>query len=162
MDWHFSQLTGLRRSSSPIMFTAFATLDTAVESVKRGAFDYLAKPFTADQLRHAAERALDHRKLQMENLSLREQLAANMGFDKIIGTSEAMQKLFGSEIEQRIEELALDLQGPYAQLFRDPVRQLDPTDWQERYLYGRSVTISSGTSEIMRNLLAQRALGLPR
>jgi hypothetical protein len=39
---------------------------------------------------------------------------------------------------------------------------LDANDWQERYLYGRSVTISSGTSEIMRNLLAQRALGLPR
>jgi alkylation response protein AidB-like acyl-CoA dehydrogenase len=73
----------------------------------------------------------------------------------------ALQKLFGSEIEQRIEELSLDLQGPYAQLYRD-ARQLDATDWQERYLYGRSVTISSGTSEIMRNLLAQRALGLPR
>lgn len=73
----------------------------------------------------------------------------------------ALQKLFGSEIEQRIEELSLDLQGPYAQLFRD-ARQLDATDWQERYLYGRSVTISSGTSEIMRNLLAQRGLGLPR
>jgi alkylation response protein AidB-like acyl-CoA dehydrogenase len=73
----------------------------------------------------------------------------------------ALQKLFGSEIEQRIEELALDLQGPFAQLYRD-ARQLDPTDWQERYLYGRSVTISSGTSEIMRNLLAQRGLGLPR
>jgi len=74
----------------------------------------------------------------------------------------ALQKLFGSEIEQRIEELALDLQGPFAQLYRDPMQMLDPTDWQERYLYGRSVTISSGTSEIMRNLLAQRALGLPR
>lgn len=73
----------------------------------------------------------------------------------------ALQKLFGSEIEQRIEELALDLQGPYAQLYRD-ARQLDATDWQERFLYGRSVTISSGTSEIMRNLLAQRGLGLPR
>jgi len=73
----------------------------------------------------------------------------------------ALQKLFGSEIEQRIEELALDLQGPYAQLYRD-LRQLDSNDWQDRYLYGRSVTISSGTSEIMRNLLAQRGLGLPR
>jgi alkylation response protein AidB-like acyl-CoA dehydrogenase len=73
----------------------------------------------------------------------------------------ALQKLFGSEIEQRIEELALDLQGPFAQLYRDD-RLLDATDWQERYLYGRSVTISSGTSEIMRNLLAQRGLGLPR
>ncbi|HET9531314.1 MAG TPA: sigma-54 dependent transcriptional regulator [Blastocatellia bacterium] len=93
------EIMSLARSIDPsmmmIMFTAFATLDTAVESVKRGAFDYLAKPFTADQLQHAAERALDHRKLQLENLSLREQLAANMGFDKIIGTSEAMQKLFG-------------------------------------------------------------------
>jgi alkylation response protein AidB-like acyl-CoA dehydrogenase len=74
----------------------------------------------------------------------------------------ALQKLFGSEIEQRIEDLALDLQGPYAQLYRDPERMLDANDWQERYLYGRSVTISSGTSEIMRNLLAQRGLGLPR
>ena len=74
----------------------------------------------------------------------------------------ALQKLFGSEIEQRIEELALDLQGPFAQLYRDPERRLDTTDWQELFLYGRSVTISSGTSEVMRNLLAQRALGLPR
>ncbi len=74
----------------------------------------------------------------------------------------ALQKLFGSEIEQRIEELALDLQGPFAQLYRDPQRRLDATDWQELFLYGRSVTISSGTSEVMRNLLAQRALGLPR
>jgi len=73
----------------------------------------------------------------------------------------SLQKLFGSEIEQRIEDLSLDLLGPYAQLYRD-ARELDPTDWQERWMYGRSVTISSGTSEIMRNVLAQRALGLPR
>lgn len=73
----------------------------------------------------------------------------------------ALQKLFGSEVQQRIEELALELEGPYAQLFRDQ-RRLTATDWQERFLYGRSVTISSGTSEVMRNLLAERALGLPR
>jgi alkylation response protein AidB-like acyl-CoA dehydrogenase len=73
----------------------------------------------------------------------------------------ALQKLFGSEIQQRIEELALELEGPYAQLFRDP-RRVTATDWQERFLYDRSVTISSGTSEVMRNLLAQRGLGLPR
>jgi alkylation response protein AidB-like acyl-CoA dehydrogenase len=76
----------------------------------------------------------------------------------VVPPEAALQKLFGSEIEQRIEELALDVQGPFAQLNRDQ-RRLDPTDWQERYLYGRSVTISSGTSEIMRNLLAQRAWG---
>lgn len=73
----------------------------------------------------------------------------------------ALQKLFGSEIQQRIEELALELEGPYAQLFRD-ARKVTTTDWQDRFLYDRSVTISSGTSEVMRNLLAQRGLGLPR
>lgn len=94
------EIVSLARSIDPsmmiIMFTAYATLDTAVEAIKRGAFDYLAKPFTADQLRLAAERALNHRRLQLENLSLREQLSVNFGFDKIIGTSAAMQKLFAT------------------------------------------------------------------
>jgi len=73
----------------------------------------------------------------------------------------ALQKLFGSEIQQRTQELAMAIQGAYAQLFRDP-RALGGGEWQQTYLYSRSVTISSGTSEILRNLLAQRALGLPR
>lgn len=94
------EIVSLARSVDPsmmiIMFTAFATLDTAVEAIKRGAFDYLAKPFTADQLRLAAERALNHRSLLEENLSLREQLTVNRGFDKIIGTSESMQKVFST------------------------------------------------------------------
>ena len=71
----------------------------------------------------------------------------------------ALQKLFGSEIQQRACELAMALGGAYAQLGRD-ARALD--DWYEAYLYSRSVTISSGTSEVLRTLLAERALGLPR
>jgi DNA-binding NtrC family response regulator len=94
------EIVSLARSIDPsmiiIMFTAYATLDTAVEAIKRGAFDYLAKPFTADQLRLAARRALDHRSLLEENLSLREQLSASKGFDKIIGASPAMQKVFNT------------------------------------------------------------------
>ncbi|MEW6208961.1 MAG: sigma-54 dependent transcriptional regulator [Acidobacteriota bacterium] len=78
-----------------IMFTAYATLETAVEAVKRGAFDYLAKPFTADQLCLAVERALRQKQLMEENLTLREQLASQLGFDRILGTSRPMQKLFG-------------------------------------------------------------------
>ena len=74
----------------------------------------------------------------------------------------ALQKLFGSEIQQRACETAMALQGAYAQLFRDGRRSVDGGEWQESYLYSRSVTISSGTSEILRTLLAQRALGLPR
>jgi alkylation response protein AidB-like acyl-CoA dehydrogenase len=73
----------------------------------------------------------------------------------------ALQKLFGSEIQQRTCELGMQLQGVHGQLFRDPRLAADG-DWQEAYLYSRSVTISSGTSEVLRTLLAQRALGLPR
>jgi alkylation response protein AidB-like acyl-CoA dehydrogenase len=72
----------------------------------------------------------------------------------------ALQKLFGSEIQQRACETAMAIGGPYAQLFRDS--HAAGTDWGEAYLYSRSVTISSGTSEILRTLLAERALGLPR
>jgi alkylation response protein AidB-like acyl-CoA dehydrogenase len=73
----------------------------------------------------------------------------------------AFQKLFGSEIQQRACETAMALQGAYGQLGRDP-HAIDGGDWLEPYLYSKSVTISSGTSEILRSLLAQRALGLPR
>jgi len=74
----------------------------------------------------------------------------------------ALQKLFGSEIDQRNHELAMALAGPYAQLGRDPRRAIDGGVWHDAYLYSRSFTISSGTSEILRTLLVQRALGLSR
>jgi len=65
----------------------------------------------------------------------------------------ALTKVLGSEIHQRTCELAMVLRGPMASV-RDE-------EWHEQYLYSRSVTISSGTSEVLRNVLAQ-ALGLPR
>jgi alkylation response protein AidB-like acyl-CoA dehydrogenase len=73
----------------------------------------------------------------------------------------ALQKLFGSEIQQRTLDVAMTLAGAHAQLGRDP-HAPDGGSWEEAYLYARSVTISSGTSEVLRTLLAQRALGLPR
>ena len=77
-----------------VMLTAYATIQTAVDAVKRGASDYLAKPFTVDQLRLVVEQTLDQKRLLEETLTLRQQLATELGFDKILGTSEAMQKLF--------------------------------------------------------------------
>lgn len=77
------------------------------------------------------------------------------------GDEAALQKLFGSEIQQRALELATALEGHYAGL-TGGARALDGGSWQEQYLYSRSTTISSGTSEILRTLLAERALGLPR
>ncbi len=78
------------------------------------------------------------------------------------GADAAAQKLFGSEIQQRACELSMQLEGAYAQLDLGEARAIDRGEWQERYLYSRSVTISSGTSEVLRTLIAQQALGLPR
>jgi alkylation response protein AidB-like acyl-CoA dehydrogenase len=71
-------------------------------------------------------------------------------------------KISGSELAQKVAGLALELQGPFAQLAgRDPVSP-DGGVAAHQYLTRRSSTLISGTSEVQRNILAQRALGLPR
>jgi len=77
-----------------IVITAFATVESAVAAVKQGAFDYLAKPFSVDQLRVAVDRAARHRRLQRENRNLKAQLAQTYGFENIIGQSPAMSRIF--------------------------------------------------------------------
>ena len=79
-----------------VMLTAYATIQTAVDAVKRGAFDYLAKPFTVDQLRQVVAQSLQQKQLIEESLALRQQLATELGFDKILGTSVVMQRLFAT------------------------------------------------------------------
>jgi DNA-binding NtrC family response regulator len=77
-----------------IMITAFATIESAVAAVKEGAFDYLPKTFTLDQLQVAVERALRQRRLQVENRNLRQQLQATFGLENVIGRSPAMTRVF--------------------------------------------------------------------
>jgi DNA-binding NtrC family response regulator len=76
-----------------IMLTAFATVESAVAAVKAGAFDYLPKPFSLDQLTVAVERAAAQRNLMRENRNLREQLHDVYGFEKIIGRSDAIERV---------------------------------------------------------------------
>jgi len=77
-----------------IMITAFASIESAVAAVKEGAFDYLPKTFSVDQLRVAVERAVRHRSLQVENRNLRAQLQQTLGLDNIIGRSPAMTQVY--------------------------------------------------------------------
>jgi len=77
-----------------IMITAFATVESAVAAVKEGAFDYLPKTFSVDQLQVAVDRALRHRGLQRENRNLKEQLAQTYGLENIVGRSPAMSRVF--------------------------------------------------------------------
>jgi len=77
-----------------IVITAFATIESAIAAIREGAFDYLPKPFSVDQLRVAVNRALQHRGLQRENRSLKEQLAQIYGLENIVGRSTAMTRVF--------------------------------------------------------------------
>jgi len=77
-----------------IVVTGFATFESAVAAVKEGAFDYLPKDFSVDQLRVAVERALRHRGLQVENRNLRQQLQRTLGLENIVGRSPAMTQVF--------------------------------------------------------------------
>jgi len=69
------------------------------------------------------------------------------------GVESSIEKVLGSETDQRLQELAMEVLGPWALLDEERRRA---------YLYSRSETIMGGTSEIQRNLIAQRILGLPR
>ncbi|MDQ3557390.1 MAG: sigma-54 dependent transcriptional regulator [Gemmatimonadota bacterium] len=86
------------RSVSPptlvVMITGFATVDSSVEAIRAGAYDYIPKPFTATQLRILIGRAAQQVRLLQDNAQLRDQLKKQYSFDNIIGTSAAIQKVF--------------------------------------------------------------------
>ena len=77
-----------------IVITAFATIESAVAAIKEGAFDYLPKTFSVDQLTFVVERALRQRRLAQENRNLREQLQTTLALDNVIGRSPAMAQVF--------------------------------------------------------------------
>jgi DNA-binding NtrC family response regulator len=76
-----------------IMITAFASVDTAVRALKHGAFDYVTKPIDPDKLSHLVLRAIEQRRLEEENVHLRETLEGLSGVERIVGESPAMRKV---------------------------------------------------------------------
>jgi alkylation response protein AidB-like acyl-CoA dehydrogenase len=73
-----------------------------------------------------------------------------------------MGKLWFSELNLRMAEFAVNLFGARGILTEGDPDAVDDGRWQDAYLYARAYTIAGGSSEIMRNLIAERALGLPR
>jgi alkylation response protein AidB-like acyl-CoA dehydrogenase len=78
------------------------------------------------------------------------------------GPEGSVEKLFWSEMYQRMLESALAVLGPYSQLWKGDERAPGDGTWPWLYLYSRGRTIAAGTSEIQRNIIAERVLGLPR
>ncbi len=76
-----------------ILVTAFGSIETAIEATKKGAFDYITKPFKLAELQVRLERAISYRNLKRENVELKEQVASRSK-GKLIGQSSAMRKVF--------------------------------------------------------------------
>jgi len=76
-----------------IIMTAYSSVETAVEALKKGAYDYLGKPLDFDELKLAIERAMDHSQLKEENRALKERLGSGFNTGDIIGRSRVMLEL---------------------------------------------------------------------
>jgi alkylation response protein AidB-like acyl-CoA dehydrogenase len=81
---------------------------------------------------------------------------------EVPGPEGSIEKLFWSEMYQRQLETSLELLGPHAQLLQGSAHAVDEGRWPHLFLYSRGRTIAAGTSEVQRNIIAERVLGLPR
>jgi two-component system response regulator AtoC len=88
------QLRKLRPGTPVVLMTAFGSIDSAIEAMRTGAFDYLTKPFEPDAVILAVERALAHRALALENEQLRRAVDRSSSLGDLIGRSPAMREIF--------------------------------------------------------------------
>lgn len=76
-----------------IVMTAYGTIDSAIDATRKGAFDYITKPFRKERILHIVEQALGWQRLQNENILLRQKLEEKSGSPPMVGTSPAMRTL---------------------------------------------------------------------
>jgi alkylation response protein AidB-like acyl-CoA dehydrogenase len=78
------------------------------------------------------------------------------------GPEGSIQKVFWSEMNQRMQQVAMEMLGPYGQLTGDSAHAVDHGEWAHAYLRSRGNTIEAGTSEIQRNIIGHFVLGMPK
>ena len=88
-------IKGHNASTSVIMMTAYTSTKSAIEAMKRGAYDYVSKPFDVDELKVVIQKAIEKTELVDENVYLRRELEEKHRFSNIIGRSRPMQEVFG-------------------------------------------------------------------
>ncbi|MBW1793585.1 MAG: sigma-54-dependent Fis family transcriptional regulator [Deltaproteobacteria bacterium] len=99
------EIKRIQPSSDVIIMTAYATIETAVEATRKGAFDYIAKPFRKERILLTLRRALDWQALARENVALRQSLEQQKAFPSIVGSSLAMMSIL-SRIKQVAKSMA--------------------------------------------------------
>jgi two-component system response regulator HydG len=91
----FTARLGTVRPEIPIiLITAFGSIETAIEAMRRGAFHYVVKPFKLNEMSINVERAMEHRKLQRDNTALRQEVKKAWSMGGVIGKSPAMRSVF--------------------------------------------------------------------
>ncbi len=90
----FENIKDAAGDSTFIIITAFGTISSAVDAVKKGVYDYIPKPFTPDEVRIPIRRALEKRRLERENAALRTQVDTRYSFKSIIGNSPEIRETF--------------------------------------------------------------------
>jgi len=88
------QIKSHRTEAVVVVVTGYGTVQSAVQAMKNGAYDYVSKPFTVDELKLLLERVASHLKLKSENRMLRERVKSKQGFGSIVGRAPEMEKLY--------------------------------------------------------------------
>jgi DNA-binding NtrC family response regulator len=94
-----------------ILVTAFGNIDGAVEAIRRGAADYLSKPYDVDAIQIVVARSLRHRELAMENRALRRGLRDRYRLDNVVGRSEAMLQVYKTAARVASTDATVLIQG---------------------------------------------------
>ena len=89
-----NRIKSLRPDAVIVVVTGYGTVQSAVQAMKNGAYDYVTKPFSLDELKLLLDRVASHLKLKSENRILREKIKSKQGFGSIIGRSPEMEKLY--------------------------------------------------------------------
>lgn len=89
-----SEIQKVRPEIPMILITAFGSIETAIEAMKRGAFNYVIKPFKLAEMSLSVERALEHRKLQLDNTALRQEVKRTWSMGGIVGKSQEMKAVY--------------------------------------------------------------------
>ena len=149
----FERGTGL---GSPAAFNRM--LEGVVDLSRRQPRDQGVAADDPDVRRRVAQAYIETRVFELNT----QRSLTRLGRGEQIGSEASLTKLYWSEMEARIEELAIDVLGPRGELAPGAPDAERNGAWYNDYLYARASMIYAGTSEVQKNIIAQRVLGLPR
>jgi alkylation response protein AidB-like acyl-CoA dehydrogenase len=156
-------ITTLMNERAGLAFGAIAQIQNSLSRLAR-----LAAEVRVEGGSSAAEDAYFRQRIAQLNIEAEAmRLAAYRGLTKtmqsgIPGPEGSLGKWQWSDISQGLNELALEIEGAYAPLSRGAAQAIDNGAWQYGFLRSRANSIEGGTTDILKNIIAERVLGLPR